>query len=235
MRAALRFAATATLAAAIALSSLLAAPEEARAQSDVQLWTSASLRYRPARRVRIELEQNLRFDENISRLSSAMPGISVSYDPVRALRLGVGYRFIWERGDSSFGSAHRLHADARVRGDVGRVSFSYRLRFQEKLVGEDGDGDGLETRHTLRNRVGLAVDTDSLVTPTLSAELYTRVGHGEGATLRKWRLTMGVDLDLDDHRVNLFYRVEASIEDEQDPTLHILGIGYRFDLPRPGR
>ena len=206
-------------------------PQTAQAQDDGQLWLDAGLRYRPIRPLRITFEQRVRFDEDISRVESVIPQLVVSYDPIDFLRISLAYRFIWSRGGSGeFEDAHRLHLDARFRGEVDRVELSYRLRFQERLQGET---DGLDARHTFRNRFGIAVDTDSPVTPSLSAEIFTRVGSDPGVSLPKFRITIGLALDVDDHTVDVFYRFEAPIEDQSDPRLHILGVAYRFDLPRP--
>lgn len=207
-------------------------PQPARAQTDeAQLWLSSGLRFRPIRSVRIDFDQGLRFDEDISRLSEVLPELSVSYDPVRFLRLGVGYRVSFEvENEGDFEDYHRLHLDARLRGEIDRVELSYRLRFQERLW---SDGGELQARHVFRNRLQIAIDTDSPFTPSLSGELFMRVGHDEIASLPKWRLTAGVTIDLDEHTLEVFYRFEAPIEDETDPRLHILGLGYRYELPRP--
>jgi hypothetical protein len=48
--------------------------------------------------------------------------------------------------------------------------------------------------------------------------------------LHKLRLTAGVGYELGDHQVELFYRVEIPQDDPTDPVLHILGLGYEYEL-----
>jgi len=192
----------------------------AAAQTDVQLWTVAGVRYRPSRPVRLDLDLHLRVDDNVSRLGKLMPELGASYDPARWLRLGLGYRFMYARDNNgNLEVAHRLHVQGRARGDVGPVELSYRLRFQERIKNN--------LRHVIRNRLGLSVDTDTDVTPGMSMELFTRLGDGQALMFDKWRLTIGATWSANSNVFDLFYRAEIAIDDPNDPTLHIIGLGYQ--------
>ena len=207
---------------------LLLAPGTALAQTDVQLWTSASLRAELVEDFRLELTQHLRFDEDVSRVLSIMPELSASYDPAKPLRLSLGYRFIYEREqDRQLDDAHRLTFDARLRGDLDPIRISYRLRIQEVF---EQKASGLEVRNTLRNRLGVSWDTDTPLTPEVSAEIYTRIGGDKAALFHKLRLTAGASYDIDDVELELFYRLELPIDQPLEPVLHIIGLGFRYDL-----
>jgi hypothetical protein len=214
---------------AVAALALLLLPELAHAQSDVQLWTSAEVRYRVARRTRLEAALELRADEDLSRLGSVLPSVAVTYDPSRRVRLGFGYRYEYERDRrGNLESAHRLHGDVSLRGDGRPLRFNYRLRFQERF---EDRSSGFDTTDTIRNRLGVSYDTGRAVTPDASVELFTRLGDEDGLHT-KVRFTIGAGRGFDDQEVEVFYRLEVPIDDRTDPNLHIIGIAYELDLPR---
>jgi hypothetical protein len=204
------------------------APSLARADSDAQLWLAAGASHDLTRRVAIELEQELRFDQDMSRVAAVLPELRAGVEVVSWLRLGGGYRFAYERdGSGDLVIRHRLDAEARPRVELGPVRLGYRLRFQEQLRGADGM-DGF--RHTLRNRVDARWRVARRLAPGASAEAFHSLGDGEAIRLHKLRFTFGTAIDLDTHEVELFYRLELPRDDPDDPTLHIVGLAYAFAL-----
>ncbi len=198
-------------------------PSAAAAQSDAQLWLSAGVRFRVHRAVHLDLEQGLRFDENMSHLGRVLPEVGLSVRPTDWLRLSAGYRFTWVNDNNPDGR-HRVQLDARASGELGRFEWVYRLRYQAGLR------EGRTTRHALRSLIEAGVDTGTPVTPVASTEIFTSMGHGEGVELYAWRGTVGLDIEHERHNLSLFYRLEIPIRDPGEPTLHILGLGYRYDL-----
>lgn len=202
----------------------------AMAMSEVQLWTSAGVRHRPSKKVRLTFTQHVRFDQDISRLESVMPELAASWAIERWLRLGGGYRFSMESNKKGeLEPAHRLHVQSQFGGDLGPVELGYRLRFQEGLESDDE----LETRHTFRNRIGLDIDTDTLVTPGLSAELFTRMWDKEPVEQKKVRFSTGLEIRPHKaHEIELQYRYQLPLDDPDDPREHIVGFEYQYRIPR---
>jgi hypothetical protein len=208
-------------------AALLLAASPVRAETDLQTWLEAGVGRRLAKRVDLSFEGHLRFDQDVSRLQAVMPELGLSYRLHKALRLGLGYRFIYERDKNGvMAIRHRLQAEARPRFELGPVEVSYRLRYQGQI--RDAIADGL--RHTLRNRLQVALGALRPWTPAIAAETFHRLGDGEGIRLRKLRLTAGVGYQLGDHEIGLFYRVEILQEDPRDPIPHILGLAYEYEL-----
>lgn len=137
------------------------------------------------------------------------------------------YRFLYERDkDGVLVIRHRFHAEARPRYQLGPVEVSYRIRYQEQIRGSIAEG----LRHTLRNRLQVALESTRPWTPAIAAETFHRLGDGEAIRWQKLRLTAGVGYELGDHQVELFYRVEIPQSDPTDPVSHILGLGYEYAL-----
>lgn len=215
----------------ISLSALLlvavsAAPAEA--QSDAQLWSEAGITHKYSDTIRLGFSQHVRLEDSASQLSALIPELGVTYRPMRWLRFGAGYRFAYTRDDGGdLVIRHRLQADSRGQLRRGPLRAHYRLRYQETIRGIDG-GDGL--RHTIRNRVGLAWAVNRDLRPAISAEIFHRLGRGNGAELRAFRLTVGTSYDWSSYEVDLFYRFETPFNDPGDPTLHIFGLGFSTQL-----
>lgn len=204
----------------IALATLGA--DLAHAQTDAQLWLEAGASYRVDKKLGVRALANLRFDENISRLSAAMPEFVARYRVRRWLRLSGAYRLSYERdNDGDMVADHRLNGDIGLRYRVGDVRLGYRTRYQH-LLRDGGD------RLTWRNRGKASYRLNKRVSPSVAVELFHRLADDQAVEMRKIRLTAGVDVGFKNFEISAFYRVELRLDD--DPTPHILGLSYGYEL-----
>jgi len=104
----------------------------------------------------------------------------------------------------------------------------YKLKIADKTMTLDSDyaRDG-KAKSQLRSRLQLEYDRKgALLTPYVSAELYN------SWAIEKVRYTVGTDINLTrQHTLNVFYRFQNMKnvdEDEYDPDMHYLGVGYKF-------
>jgi hypothetical protein len=211
------------------LFALLSCP--AFAGSDGQLWMDAGLRVRPTKKVRLTVTQHVRLDEDLSRLDSLKSDLAADVKVQKWLRVGGGYRFTMGANKSGvLGPEHRLHVQAQVSEKVGAIKLSYRLRLQE---GFEAKSAGLDLTHSIRNRVGAALDTDSAFTPSLSVESFNRVADKAPVLLQKMRVTAGVEIRPNKENVfDLYFRTQTPVYDPTDLTEYIIGVSYQFRLPR---
>ena len=82
-------------------------------------------------------------------------------------------------------------------------------------------------KNQLRSRFQIEYDRKgNLFTPYISAELYNSWG------IEKVRYNAGTDINLNkQHVFSVYYRfqdIRNVAEDEYDPDMHYLGIGYKF-------
>jgi hypothetical protein len=205
-----------------ALLTLLAVPSGADA--DVQLWTEAGLDKKLGKKLEIDFEQHLRFDQDVSRVAAVMPEVGISYQLQAWLSLGAGYRLAYERrrrGDMEI--RHRLHVEAQPRVDAGPFRLRYRLRFQERIR-------DAELRHSLRNRLSADWRVARPWVPRASVELFHRLGDGDTIVHRKVRLSAGVKYELGKGSLAAFYILELTRDDPDEPNLHALSLGFHREL-----
>jgi len=208
----------------LALVLALLGSTDALAQSETQLWIETAASYRVTKPFRVAVAGNLRFDEDISRVSAAMPEVVAQYRVQPWLRFYAGYRYAYKRrGNGDFEHAHRVHADARFIVRPGPARVDYRLRYQELARSRPN-------RHTLRNRLSASVKAPYNLIPFAAFELFHRLDQGDTVHLHKERLTVGSGFTVGDVELAAFYRAEFAQNDPTDPSLHILGLGFGYDL-----
>ncbi len=202
----------------------LAAPSLAHAQNETQLWLAASATYKVSKPLRFSVTLHLRFDDDIARVAATMPEAEVQYRLLPWLRLQAAYRLARERNkDGAFENRHRLTGDVRGLFDMETIRFGYRLRFQETIRPNNN-------RYAVRNRFQGSYRQFERARPFAALETFHRLGDGESIRLRKYRFTIGSGVPLGGHDVTVFYRIELPQDNPGDPTVHIVGLGYGYDL-----
>ena len=196
---------------------------------ETQLWTEAGIEVELHRRLTMVLNQNVRFDNQVSRVGSIMPEADLRYSPAGWIRFAAGYRYIYERDNAGdFRHRHRIHAEVRPRLRLDVLDLWHRLRWQEQFRAQADDGT--RTRHVIRNQLGLQWTDWHLLEPYVSAETFHRLDEPDaGVVLQKLRLVAGIERDFDDHGLGAFYGLEVMQHDPQDPQVHIIGVGYRYE------
>ncbi|MDP6932413.1 MAG: DUF2490 domain-containing protein [Myxococcota bacterium] len=202
----------------------------ALAEDDTQLWTTAGVRVELTDDLRTDLSQEIRLDQAISRTESVLTQLTTTWSIEKWLRLASGYRISREKNnDDRFETKHRLHVQGSLRSDIGPLTLSYRLWFQDEMEADEE----LEFTPKLRNRIKAEYDTTTSLSPGLMAESFTLLEQDERFTLEKLRLTGGMELQPDGpHSFEVFYRLQVPMEDPGDPLDHIIGLEYQYQAPR---
>jgi hypothetical protein len=194
----------------------------AAAAADTQLWLEAGLDKELSKKTTVSFVQNLRFDEDVSRVMGVMPDLGLDHRAMRWLDLGAGYRLAYERrrnGDMEL--RHRLHVQGQLRFDAGDFRLRYRLRFQERIRSDD-------LRHVVRNRIRVDYRGIRPWVPIVSAETFHRLADDDPIVLRKRRYSAGLRYGFRTRSVDVAYLLEDN--GPFDPTAHVLSIGFHQEL-----
>jgi hypothetical protein len=201
-----------------ALAPAVAAPRPARAE--VQLWTELGARLEAGRRVEVDLDQQLRFDADVSRVGAVIPEASASIRIARWLRAGGGYRLEYERdkaGDMVV--RHRVFGDARAR-----VALGHHLRAEHRLqVQDDIRPDRMDVhRPEVRLRLTVSYRGARPWVPAASVETFHR--NGDPRIDKVW-LTLG-GARTGPREVETFYRIELA---SGAPAVSIIGLAFHAE------
>ena len=200
---------------------------DVQAETDNELWTSASISARVSEVVRVKTEMEARYDNNASELERLAPGAEISLRPAAwSPQLDVGAKALSERSKSGDREpTNRLYLQLEHGLELGRVEVDYRLRFQH-----DNELDEDEPDLRLRNRVSAKLSTQTRLSPMVSAELFTDPV-AEPIEQKKVRLATGSGIKLTkQHRLKLRLQFQTAL-DGDDETERIVSIDYRFRFP----
>ena len=200
----------------------------AAAETDAQLWLSANARYKPISKMRLELTQHLRFNENVTRVESVMPELEVQYRPFKPLAVKIGYRYIQERTkNGDFEPAHRYHVQLSTKKKFGPIEIGYRLRYQEKH-----EPDEFDYTMRLRNKISAEWDTDTDYTPMIFTEIFSDP-KAIPVDSSKYRLGLGLEYKVNKkNRVSIDYLYQHDFE-ENDLQQHICRVNYQYKIKKP--
>ena len=208
----------------------------AQESRDLETWTSAEFRYRPAKRWRIGLEGQLRLKENSSVIDGYFAELTGGYEVFKGFRTSLGFRLISKNDNTGRQQGYenyvRLHADALYKHEVKRLGLSYRLRYQTRdelgVTNENGDF----ADHTLRLKIGTEYNFRKWkLDPQLSAEIFHENNRNEEEGFDKFRVTFGTEYKLKKWgRLGLYYRYEQEINKTNPAKTDIIRIKYVYTL-----
>ena len=104
----------------------------------------------------------------------------------------------------------------------------YKMKISDKTMTlDEGYVRSSKSKNILRSRLQVEYDKKgALFTPYINAEMFN------GWSTEKVRYTAGTDINISkQHTFNVFYRfqdVHKATEEDYDPDMHYLGIGYKY-------
>lgn len=198
------------------------------ATEPVEAWFEAGLRFKPVKTWRVDASTHLRLDEDLSRVGKVMPEIGSSYRIVGPLRLGAGYRFIWERDKrGDFEPGHRIHADASLTIPLKPFQLRYRLRGQRSWEwtrwGERKD------EQLLRNQLRVSYRGTRRVRPAVWAEHFLDLDNLDEQPTSKWRVGLGAEVQTGDVELEPFVMMEIASREQERLETYILGVSLTWE------
>lgn len=201
--------------------------------------TSAELRYYPIRNLKLSVEQQLRFDDNISVFDKTFTEFNVRYRFWNQLDLGIGYRYIFlndnhgqEQGIERY---HRVHYYISHQFKLKRFEIENRINFQSRKEILDKSIDCLkETRNYWRFKSGLNYNIRKCkFDPFFSAEILLPTNQWENKLHNRYRLSIGTDIKLSKkQKISVEYMFDREIKNWNPEVFHIIQINYIFTIKK---
>ena len=229
----------------------------ATAQTEGGLIAGAEVEKKVNKQLSVGVEAELRTRNDFKTMERWSLGLAASYKFNKWLKADAGYTLLNTnfREDISYKSSgaynnwrpsywgirHRVHASLtgtykfqnNLRLSL-RERWQYTYRPEKTVTRWDFDNSCLEDnvrvgngKNQLRSRLQLEYDKKkALLTPYASVELYN------SWAIEKIRYTVGTDINVTkSHTFDVFYRYQNMKdveEDEYDPNMHYIGVGYKF-------
>jgi len=202
---------------------------------DLQLWSSVGIRTNITPKLRIGIEEEARFFENISLLDKLNSDLTVDYELFDGVRVGLLYRLIVNREkDGDYELKHRFSASLAAEKQKGPWKLGVNLKFQKTYDEFFHSDDWYLPKNYLRVEGEISRPLNmNRAEPYATLEWWYYLPQGQQAFFDQYRLTLGVKHKLaKDHRINVYYRIQQEIQVEDPLFAHVLGIGYLFTWRR---
>lgn len=197
--------------------------------SDALLWTSTSAKTRITKDFNAELDFQMRFDNNISQVSSLFIQAIIDYEINKDAKLAFGYRGSNDRNVYNFETLNRLFLDLSYNPSITKdLNAVFRIRTQYEFnrlqIVEHYIYPEKET--TIRFRYGFKYDLKKWK-PGITNEWFL---DPVSASFYAYRVNIGLSYKVSKrHALKCEYTFQTGTE---SPTLtkHIYKIAYRYSL-----
>ncbi|MFK8045731.1 MAG: DUF2490 domain-containing protein [Crocinitomicaceae bacterium] len=196
---------------------------------DALLWTSAAVDGKINKDFNFELNTQFRFDDNMSRLSSAFFQSAIDYEIGKLLKLAVGYRFSNKRRNENYSLNNRLFSDLNFDYEIfDDFDLEIRLRAQHDFDRFNSINNYIfpSKRSLIRIRYGLEYSMNDWK-PSISHELFFNINE---RSFSRYRLNLALGYKISKrHSVKIGYTFQQK---QADMILneHIYKFGYSYTV-----
>jgi hypothetical protein len=191
--------------------------------SDNQLWTRATLKFRVNKNLRFDVEEQARFNNDISRLKITLTEGSIVYDLTKKITVKGNFRYICDPySHNSYRYSGDFSYDFSKKGFP--LDFKYRLRLQRDI-----EEHTRESGSYFRNKFSVDYNLSKLVDPSIAFESYFKLSYVNRFSTNRyiagleWRLFKNVDLET-------FFMYEDEFGEKNPKTNKVFGVGLSYDL-----
>ena len=235
---------------------IIATAIPAYAQSEGGLNMTAEVEKKIDKKLSVSLEAGMRTRNNFKTMDRWSLGLGAEYKLTKWLKADAGYILLNDNNHekinykssgaynnwrpSYWGLRHRVYASLTGSYKFNNIKLALRERWQytyrpaKNVQRWDFDNETWEdkvrsgkAKNVLRSKFEISYDKKhALLTPYANIELYNSWG------IDKIRYTVGTDFNFTkQHTLTMYYRfqdVKNVSDDDYDPDMHYLGIGYKF-------
>lgn len=204
---------------------------------DYCLWSDFAIEKKLSKKFSLELEEELRFNQNISRLNYIHSSIGAGYRLNKSIRFALSYRFTAKYLlEDEFSFRHRLALDGSYRYSFSNFSIGYRSRIQSELKNYNSSKKGKNPAWKWRHRI-TAKYTFNKLEPNIGAEFFYQIKDPRNSNLdRSWyklRAYLGVDYNINKlNTIGLFFLIQRGVSDDDPNELNVIGLNYKLEIPR---
>lgn len=200
---------------------------------DFESWSSINLKYKPTKKIKLNVSQQLRLKDNSSNLDAYFTQVGIDYKLNKQFSIGLATRYITENDDQGKITGNEYHlrwqGDLEYKNKINRASIEGRIRYQSK------DELRITTdnlKKVIRFKLGLGYNIPNWkLDPTFSSEIFNNLTTEDG--LYRIRYTLQTSYDLaKQSKLGIFIRTEKGLVGEHPKRTNILGLKYNFIIKK---
>lgn len=195
----------------------------AGADSDLGLWQSFGVDFKPAKGFKLYLEKQLRYEDTFTNMESDISEVGLRYKASGFLQLRVNYRFASLSGEKR----NRFDGNVYLNLRLNAVKISNRMRLQQEFM---ETSESRESELDFRNRLRVTFVNNRKIKPFVGGEVFIGLGDG-GGKRNKFRLTAGADWAVTKPvTLTAFYHYQRELEKDNPDTSHIFGLKFNYSF-----
>lgn len=190
-----------------------------KSQTDVGLWSNIAVEKELSKKMELQLEEELRFNQNVTRLNSLLTELSFKYKFNKYYSLGASYRFTYYT-KNSFGN--RFTLSNQVQYKIEDFTLNYRFNFQTDFSTID------PIEYKIRNRLGIDYKFNKHWEIGVKGELFYSIYYDRNI-FDRYRFSFGVDHKLNKHHKlssSLMFQREFNVPNPEADV--VIGLGYKY-------
>lgn len=180
-----------------------------------------------------KLEQELRFNHNLSTFDRSLTSIGVDYALIRNfLKAQVDYDFIYQRQNDYFEFRHRTSAALATSISCRSLDFELRTRGQAIWRDESRGDYKFNPRYVWRNKLECSYKIfGSPVKPFASGEVFLPLNSAHDFYMDGYRVTLGLKYRTSQHASLQFYlRYDQDVQQANPKSILYGGVGWNYKL-----
>jgi long-subunit fatty acid transport protein len=192
-----------------------------KSQTDFGLWSNIAVEKEISKKMEIQLEEELRFNQNVGRLNSLLTEAGFKYKINKYYSLGASYRFTYYT-ENRFGN--RFTLSNQVKYKIEDFTLNYRLNLQTDFSTKD------PVEYKIRNKFGVDYKINKRWEIGVSGELFYSFYYNRNR-FDRYRLAYGVDYSFKKrHKLSasLMFQQEFNVANPESDV--ILAFKYKYSL-----
>ena len=186
---------------------------------DLQVWNTGIVEGKLNDRLKVKVEEELRFGDDVSELYYTHTDGGFTYNVTGGLDLGMNYRQVYEKKNGEWKEENRPHANGTVKWHWYGIGFSDRNRIELRIP----EGKDDEWRYRNKLTAAFPVKWARLdMEPYAADEIFVDL---HGNKFNRNRLYAGFKIKLLEHlKSDVFYLWQASEKKNKWTSYNVIGI-----------
>jgi hypothetical protein len=201
-------------------------------EKDFAIWPNLNIEKKINKRFHVHNKQQIRFNENASRLDNAYNRVGITYKQNPSLNYSFSYVFSLKNKPEIIDKRNRFLVDVTFKKKIYRtLSFYYRSRTQVQFVNYYSSTNGTIPEWDWRNKFTLKLKYYNLK-PYISTEVLYNFKDSEGFDdFKRTRYYVGCEFMINQKESFQIYYLFQHQYNVRTPTdSYVLGLGYNIEI-----
>ena len=188
---------------------------------DNQSWSSLNFKIDAPFSTKLNIEQSLRFEDNLSQFKQTFTEISISYKINDLMRIDIPYRYSIYKNKTK----NRISIGSSIKLNKKKIGTKYRLKFQNTKESDK------PIEITFRNKFTISYKVKKKIEPFIAYEIFNPY-ENRIRGIDETRISLGSQIKINKKRYIKFYYIhkKEDLLKAKNNSLYILGLDYSLSF-----